>query len=41
VGVQVSVGRIDVGVAVDEARYERDAATGVRGEWGLLLCGVS
>jgi predicted nucleic acid-binding Zn ribbon protein len=29
----VSVGRIDVGVAVEEAWYERDAATGVRGEW--------
>jgi hypothetical protein len=29
----VTVSRIDVGVAVEEARYERDAATGVRGEW--------
>jgi hypothetical protein len=40
------VGRIDVGVAV-EARYERDAATGVRGEWGAVgvgragCCGVA
>jgi hypothetical protein len=39
VGAQVSVGRIDVGVAVGEGRYERDAATGVRGEWGCCGCG--
>jgi hypothetical protein len=36
---QVSVGRIDVGVAVEEARYERDAATGVRGEWTAVGVG--
>jgi hypothetical protein len=34
VGTQVSVRLIDVGVAVEEERYERDAATGMRGEWG-------
>jgi hypothetical protein len=39
VGAQVSVSCIDVGVAVEEARYERDAATGVRGEWGLVGVG--
>jgi hypothetical protein len=39
VGAQVSVGRIDVGVAVEEARYERDAATGVRGEWATVGVG--
>jgi hypothetical protein len=33
------VGRIDVGVAVGEGRYERDAATGVRGEWGAVGVG--
>jgi hypothetical protein len=33
----VSVGRIDVGVAVEEARYERDAAKGVRGEWAVWV----
>jgi hypothetical protein len=35
-GAQVSVGRIDVGVAVEEAWYKRDAATGVRGAWGAV-----
>jgi hypothetical protein len=39
VGTQVSVGRIDVGVAVGEGRYERDAATGVRGEWAAVGVG--
>jgi hypothetical protein len=33
------VGRIDVGVAVEEARYERDAATGVRGELAAVSVG--
>jgi hypothetical protein len=39
VGAQVSVSRIDVGVAVEAARYKRDAATGVRGAWGAVGVG--
>jgi hypothetical protein len=39
VAAQVSVSRIDVGVVVEEGRYKRDAATGVRGEWGAVVVG--
>jgi hypothetical protein len=35
----VTVGRIDVSVAVEDGRYERDAATGVRGEWAAVGVG--
>jgi hypothetical protein len=38
-GAQVSVDSIDVGVAVEEGRYERDAATGMRGEWAAVGVG--